>query len=1022
MQQHQQYTSNTRQIGIPLPDGRFLLQVVMMVFLSVAVNGKYLQAAEVLVGGVLNANTTWTGQNTYIVIETIEVPAGITLTIEAGAQVLFNRTTGLRVEGGRLIANGNANDSIFMLPNHHPGDNWYWQGIIINGITNPNFVRILHARIAHATTGITGNAADFIVLERNSIDNNLLAGIVINNGSSWQLSHNKITNNIIGLEMLSNIADRPSASNFIHDNHFKNEETNIRLESGSFSPINDNIIEYNLLQLAENGIVMLNTSQGIAMNNLVQYNILYQHGSNNSGFGLQCSMNNSTITNNIFNSNRTALELNAANLNVENNSFHDNGQDLLIREGASDVTLEHNTLSAAGNNVVSFLSANGIVFTGNTISGNTGLTGSVQNLTPVDISIAGNFWDTVQHEIIEGMLYDGNDDPALGFFDYEPFLITPSAQAPMSAPLSVFAQHVHDETAEPDQAGQTRVWWRANKEENLEGYRVYFGDFADFGFEGVLDVMITDTVAYLPHLESSGIAVTALDDSWNTDQAQLLGHESVYGMATFLPWAGDDASMCATQALYNIQYSTAPSTNGFLTWTTSGDGAFSNPSILRPVYFPGSGDREEGQVRLTLTLAGQNGSLSDSFLLTIWPKPEVSAGPDVLIAPGGAFESTLASASNYHEILWESSGDGVFTHADSLFTTYLPGENDIASGSVMLSLTASSDVCGSAIANVMVHIKNAFSVSGRLHAGSHMPTNHPVIATRLNNPPAYPKRRLAFTDASGGFRFDNLFEGNYVFFTPSDTMHQQFHLSAYHPTYTYWQDAFVHKLNNDIFDLDIRMEPLKHDLPMGEGSISGQFAAGPFSIFDAGIYCTPWFGEPEFSDCEHGLSNVSVYLLGESGQVIYRHTLTDFFGRFAFRDLPFGKYVLKAEMAGYAAEASSVIELSPENPSVESIDLHFTNDQVIAFSIPEHIKVTATGIHIYPNPVKSQLFVSVEQPDRTLPVELSIYNSMGGLVMNERMLPGGAEIQTSVDHLPGGLYVLRLQVGSRVFTGAFVKQ
>jgi len=213
MTQHHPYRSNTQKSGNPFPKARLLLHVAVMVVLLMAATGKSLQAADILVGGVLNTNTTWTGQNTYIVIETIEVPTGITLNIEAGANILFNRTTGLRVEGGRLIATGNANDSIFMLPNHHPGDNWYWQGLTVNGITNQNFVRLSHARIAHATTGITGNAADFVVLERNSIDNNLLAGIVINNGSSWQITYNQVINNINGLEILANNPDSQATDN-----------------------------------------------------------------------------------------------------------------------------------------------------------------------------------------------------------------------------------------------------------------------------------------------------------------------------------------------------------------------------------------------------------------------------------------------------------------------------------------------------------------------------------------------------------------------------------------------------------------------------------------------------------------------------------------------------------------------------------------------------------------------------------------------------------------------------------------
>ena len=66
-----------------------------------------------------------------------------------------------------------------------------------------------------------------------------------------------------------------------------------------------------------------------------------------------------------------------------------------------------------------------------------------------------------------------------------------------------------------------------------------------------------------------------------------------------VPWAnaGEDAAIAANES-YQLQ---AEGTDyGVLEWSTSGDGSFSDASILQPIYTPGSQDISNAQVELTL--------------------------------------------------------------------------------------------------------------------------------------------------------------------------------------------------------------------------------------------------------------------------------------------------------------------------------------------------------------------------------------------------------------------------------------
>ncbi len=87
--------------------------------------------------------------------------------------------------------------------------------------------------------------------------------------------------------------------------------------------------------------------------------------------------------------------------------------------------------------------------------------------------------------------------------------------------------------------------------------------------------------------------------------------------------AGADATVCENQT---HQCSGAAAFYEAIEWTTSGDGTFSDATILDPVYTPGTEDAANGEAILTLTATdGGENEASDNLTLTIEPLP-VAAG------------------------------------------------------------------------------------------------------------------------------------------------------------------------------------------------------------------------------------------------------------------------------------------------------------------------------------------------------------------------------------------------------------
>lgn len=163
--------------------------------------------------------------------------------------------------------------------------------------------------------------------------------------------------------------------------------------------------------------------------------------------------------------------------------------------------------------------------------------------------------------------------------------------------------------------------------------------------------------------------------------------------------AGSDRTICVGNSIDLSTSSTVPSANNYtsLLWSTSGDGSFNNTALLTPVYTPGPIDDTNGIVTLTLQANGIGSCLpvTDDMVILITPASTAGAGSDGETCAGDVYDlstsSTLPTATNYNTTLWSTSGDGIFNDGSILIPIYTPGINDIANGTVTLTLQANGN-------------------------------------------------------------------------------------------------------------------------------------------------------------------------------------------------------------------------------------------------------------------------------------------------------------------------------------------
>jgi len=153
-------------------------------------------------------------------------------------------------------------------------------------------------------------------------------------------------------------------------------------------------------------------------------------------------------------------------------------------------------------------------------------------------------------------------------------------------------------------------------------------------------------------------------------------------------YAGPDAGSCEGTSVLISGNATNYSS---VAWTTSGDGSFEDSGALSTFYTPGASDITNGNVVLTLTVNGLDGQiLADNMILSIVAPATVSAGADVVACSNTEGIELTGTGTGYSSVEWMTTGTGTFDNPGSLTAVYLPSAEDIASGTVTLTLTGIS--------------------------------------------------------------------------------------------------------------------------------------------------------------------------------------------------------------------------------------------------------------------------------------------------------------------------------------------
>ncbi|MFH1321893.1 MAG: T9SS type A sorting domain-containing protein [Bacteroidota bacterium] len=126
--------------------------------------------AQTNVSGGIYTNTTWTLANSpYIVVDTVVVFPGVTLTIEPGVIVKFENNKRLEIREARIIANGTNSDSITFTSNALAPNPGIWSGLYLNSCTITsefNYCVFQYADMGlylyYATGGIIAKNSNFI--------------------------------------------------------------------------------------------------------------------------------------------------------------------------------------------------------------------------------------------------------------------------------------------------------------------------------------------------------------------------------------------------------------------------------------------------------------------------------------------------------------------------------------------------------------------------------------------------------------------------------------------------------------------------------------------------------------------------------------------------------------------------------------------------------------------------------------------------------------------------------------------
>jgi len=946
----------------------------------------------------------------YLVNESLTVMSGGTLQVEAGTKLFFGQSAYLRIDGGSLLLDGHADDSIYLLCYELSHD---WSGIQLKNVTEEGLVRLSYVSIMGALTALNASACANVTI-RHCAFNNFYAGkgVELVDCSDFLVDSCFFYQCISGIEL-------KAKSSHCEDNRFINSifdkgQINIEVSNVGLSyKCHNNVISGNCFQGATTAISFESIGglsdidpKNYILNNLISSD-LPEAGAGYSSYGIKAAMDSLVIRNNVFWRNDEAITmLRVCHMVFEHNTFYDNGMTLANLLMAGSASFVGNTFCGAQRRIVNFSSGKSRL-NGNNFLHYRRTATLFANVSSEDIDMRGNYWDTQSPEEIEALIVDKHDAPSLGEVFYDGYLAECDTTVPISPPYRVKKQFVN---------GSWLISWEDNPEQDIDHYVLFHGDFNYYKFAHHIDSIFGNSYV-VSSQQADNVAIMACDRAYDPDVYASVG-QSAYAFATYYPYAGDDGELCAPQAGFEVGDSNIPYTYNRFVWRTSGSGVFSDTLALRPIYYPSEADFDAGEVALTLHVFNNGALKTDEMHLRLYKELKVFAGDDYYGGLDRPISLDEAWAENYNSLSWHTLGDGVFDDFAAINTTYHPGELDARQRFVTLVLEAWSH-CGHACDTIHFDLYEEFSLEGTTWSNGVQRPNTQVIAAGVNDGnPFMSGFYRTVSDETGGFSFESLLPDLYVLYAFPDTVDMTI-AGSYYLGDLQWNESNMILVDGDVYDVDIHLPEMQQGFAVGEGKISGVFDYPdlPFKAHD--FYCSPWLREEdEMVYCSDGLSNVGVLLLNATKERILGFTLTDASGAFRFTNLPFGTYYVMADLPRYGRGMTEKVEISFEQPVISGLHLYIDENKKVAM---RHQAETVALASVFPNPVNDVVSIvglKVLETYLIKVVDMQGNQALPQLVVKTDLL---GECQLFVDELPRGLYFLCLESKSGYETIKFVK-
>ena len=977
--------------------------LIGLVLMMISLSGLSYQAEAqhyVPIDGVVSTSVTLPklGQDSvYLVAQSLSVADSGSLFIEPGVKIFFGQSAFLRVDGGRLVVEGKANDSVYLLPYELSHD---WNGVQLKNIKSESLSKIEFAEIRGSQVAIVASNCENVNIKRCGFDNYYAGkGLDLTDCDRFLVDSCLFSQCVTGIELKSQ--SRDCVGNVFSHNAFDQGQINITFSNTSFGwKCRDNCIISNCFQNASTALyfdrkigVTTENGKNYVLNNVISSglpsgNIGY------SSYGIRAGMDSLIIRNNIFWKNDEAINmLNNCQLIVENNSFYDNKQTVtnLLPNGTTYFC--GNVFSEMKSTVAAFTSMDNEWHNNNFLN-HEGIV-LFENNSANSVDLEKNYWHRTTAQEIERCLFDQHDNPELGEIMYDSFLLECDTTVPISPPAKVKKQYVD---------GNWKISWEQNPEADLSHYVLYYGDFDFYKFSHHSEAVFENSYVLPTHL-AENVAVVACDRNCDYDSNMSEGR-SAYAFAEYYPYAGEDAALCAPSAGFAVTDASIPySYNGFV-WRTSGTGNFSDPLALRTTYFPSTEDFESGEVTLTIRVTSGDEVKTSSMKLRLFEFLSVYAGADSYSGVQRPILLDDADAQHYDSICWMTCGDGFFVNSVDLHSVYYPGEIEKRNKKVKLALDAWS-FCGHVSDTVVYELYEEYALTGTVWRGAKPYPNAQVLAVAIDDENDFVSGFYrTVSDEKGTFGFGTLLADTYAVYAFPDTLDLSCG-GSYYLNELIWNESKLIKVNGNVYDVDIELPEIQPAFFSGNGLISGVFDYPETDFKAGGFYCQPWLRDGVSDEyCVEGLSNVCITLLNSTKERVLGFTITDERGKFSLRNLLFGSYYVLADLPRYGRGLCESVTISPAEPQITDLHLFVNQEGRVAMQCGN--QVALDEISVFPNPAIEELTVS--GLPKTEEYQLTIVDVLGEILVSESCFSDSSgNILLFVSDLPKGMFILHLQ-------------